>query len=427
MNKNQNTILFFCIALLVFGFAAFTSCTNTKPTQTGSYKMLYDYQSSSLHPEFVLYHFSYDSSTVYFRIKSSELLYTRATVESPFLAILKMKTFTFNDAGDVADTTSLIIVDYAREKDGWLLGEFNIALSSNSKNIAVECTDIKKNITVQNFIRSEKLNTLSAQNYLYVDAHSEEPIFGAIANENQVVKVISKRNRNNNTKFYVGQYLGEMKLPPPPFSTTNPEIPDFTKSISDIFETDSTGDHFFLANEGLYFTTFDPEKKLGALLISTNEYYPEIKAIDQLPFALRYITTKVEYENIRDNYYPKKEIDNFWLECAGNKDHARELIRIYYNRVQEANYFFTNYAQGWRTDRGMIHIVFGNPSRIIKQQTYETWVYGEEGGATTLTFVFKKHESLNDQNIYVLNRDPAFKQYWEKQVVAWRNGRIYNE
>ncbi len=389
--------------------------------------MLYDYQSNVLHPEIILYHFSDDSSTIHFRIKSNELLYSRATAEAPFLAKIKLKCITFNETGGIADTTSLTITDYARSQQGWLLGQFNIALKAGSVNLVVECSDVKKNSFAQSYIKSEKQNTYSPQNYLMVDAHSEEPLFGSFADDNQVVKVISNRNKGNTSSFYVGQYLGEMKLPPPPFSTSTPEMPDLTKTNLEVFETDSAGNQFFLAEEGLYLVTHDPEKKNGAIIHSSNNFYPEIKAIEQLPFPLRYITTRVEFDDIKDNYYPKKKVDEFWLECAGSKERARDLIRIYYNRVEEANYYFGNFTEGWRTDRGMIHIVFGNPTRIVKQQTYETWIYGEEGQATTLTFVFKKQESALSPNIYVLNRDPAFKQYWEKQVTSWRNGRIYNE
>lgn len=403
------------------------ACNLTSPVQSGSYKMLYDFQSSVIHPDYVLYHFSNDSSTIYFRIKSSELLYSRATSEAPFQAKIKLKFSIYTEAGVLKDSVSHVITDFARKTPGWLLGNYNIPTARGVENLVLECIDLKKNTFQQSFIKSIKQDTFSGQNFLIKDARTGEPIFNNAAYINQVVQVQSDRNKNSNNNFYLGQLTDESKLPPPPFSTSGPELPDFTKSNLEIFDVDSNGQYFFLAEKGIYFLSEDPNKKIGAFIHASDDFFPEIKSSDQLPYPLRYITTKSEFQEIKDNYYPKKKVDDFWLECGGNKDRARDLIRIYYNRVQEANYYFSSFVEGWRTDRGMIHIVFGNPTRIVKQQSYETWIYGEEGQATTLTFVFRKLDSNFSQNVYVLNRDPAFKQYWEKQVTSWRNGRIYNE
>ncbi len=403
------------------------ACNLTSPVQSGSYKMLYDFQSSVIHPDYVLYHFSNDSSTIYFRIKSSELLYSRATSEAPFQAKIKLKFSIYTEAGVLKDSVSHVITDFARKTPGWLLGNYNIPTAIGVENLVLECIDLKKNTFQQSFIKSIKQDTFSGQNFLIKDARTGEPIFNNAAYINQVVQVQSDRNKNSNNNFYLGQLTDESKLPPPPFSTSGPELPDFTKSNLEIFDVDSNGQYFFLAEKGIYFLSEDPNKKIGAFIHASDDFFPEIKSLDQLPYPLRYITTKSEFQEIKDNYYPKKKVDDFWLECGGNKDRARDLIRIYYNRVQEANYYFSSFVEGWRTDRGMIHIVFGNPTRIVKQQSYETWIYGEEGQATTLTFVFRKLDSNFSQNVYVLNRDPAFKQYWEKQVTSWRNGRIYNE
>ncbi|MFN0031100.1 MAG: GWxTD domain-containing protein [Flavobacteriales bacterium] len=402
------------------------ACTFTSPTQSGSYKMLYDYQSSVLHPEFLLYHHQDDSSTLWFRIHTSELLYTRAAADAPFLSKFRLSCATYKQDGQLLDTTGTTIIDYAHDGAGWLTGSVVLPVDTGLTNMVITCADLKRSTETISYLRSDKQSTYTAQNYLPTDAHTGEPLFGSFAGENQVVRIESNRNAANND-FYIGQYDQEIKLPPPPFSTSTPEMPDLSKTTDEIWDTDSASSYLFLASQGLYFISNDPLRKQGAVLQAANDFFPEVKSTDQLPAPLRYITTKTEFEDIRENYYPKKKVDDFWLECAGSKERARDLIGIYYNRVQEANYYFSSYTEGWRTDRGMIHIVFGNPARIVKQQTYETWIYGEEGQTTTLTFVFRKQEMANVNNVYVLNRDPAFKTYWEKQVTNWRNGRIYSE
>ena len=63
---------------------------------------------------------------------------------------------------------------------------------------------------------------------------------------------------------------------------------------------------------------------------------------------------------------PKVALDDFWIKCGGNIDKARELIRIYYTRVFYSNYYFTSYKEGWRSERGMIYIIYGPPDKVYK-------------------------------------------------------------
>ena len=44
----------------------------------------------------------------------------------------------------------------------------------------------------------------------------------------------------------------------------------------------------------------------------------------------------------------KIALDNFWLGFTNNVERSRELVRIYYNRVLYANYFFSSYKEGWQ-------------------------------------------------------------------------------
>jgi GWxTD domain-containing protein len=399
-------------------------CQYQGTTQSGSYKMLYDFQSTGLHPQYVLYHFSNDSSRVYFRVKSDELLYTRTTAESPFLANFKIQCRSYKPDGVLEDSASVVITDQSRSTAGWLIGQVPLNMSQGIHNIVVECSDLKKKTSQTNYIAADKTTNLSDQNFLICDAHNNEPLFSRFLGSDGVIKVLSERNQNVDLKVW--HYTDSIYPPPPPFSTSDPALPDYTQSGEEIIEKDSSG-WYLLLEKGMYFITADPEKKSGISVAASSIFYPEIKGLSQLTSPLRYITTKAEFEEIKGHYFPKKKIDEFWIECGGNKDRARDLIRIYYNRVEEANYYFSSYTEGWRTDRGMIHVVFGNPTRIVKQQTYETWIYGEEGQSGTLTFVFKKQDNSNFPNVYILNRDPGFKQFWEKQVTAWRSGRVYNE
>ena len=81
---------------------------------------------------------------------------------------------------------------------------------------------------------------------------------------------------------------------------------------------------------------------------------------------LAYLATPDEMEDMRSSPKPKIALDEFWIKCGSNVDKARELIRIYYTRVLYANFYFTSYKEGWRTERGMIYIIYGPPDKVYK-------------------------------------------------------------
>ena len=59
-------------------------------------------------------------------------------------------------------------------------------------------------------------------------------------------------------------------------------------------------------------------------------------------------------------------------EIGSNHDksleRAKELIKNYYGRLQHANLFFTSYLEGWKTDRGMIFMIFGERTNAVRGQ-----------------------------------------------------------
>lgn len=403
-----------------------SSCKQGQPTQSGSYRQLYDYDNQAIHPQYVVYHDSEDSTTVYFRIKSDNLLYTRQGAGSPFQAQVSVQVMTFDRQSAASDTTTKDLTDREQKPGSYLLSSMKIPLKSGSYKMVVNLIDKNRNANQLYFLRVDKSNTYGAQNYLLINEKTGEPFFGGFVPSGSAVEVLSERNRLASAALKAYILNTEIKLPPPPFSQNQPEIPNFENSRVVKSLSTEKSDLVFNAEDGCYLITCDPEKKTGLSFSTTSVYYPNISHTNQLPWPMRYITTKAEYDDIIKSNNSKVLIDNFWLECAGNKERAKDMIRIYYSRVEEANHFFSTYTEGWRTDRGMMHIVFGNPSKIIKQEDSETWIYGEEGQVGTLAFGFKMDSPLSN-NIYILNRDPMFKTQWERMVTTWRNGRVFND
>ena len=142
---------------------------------------------------------------------------------------------------------------------------------------------------------------------------------------------------------------------------------------------------------------------------------------------LRYITTKQEYTNIENNKNLKEGVESFWLDASETNDRGRELIQKYYSRVEESNKLFTSYMQGWKTDRGLIYMIFGPPNVLYKNSEIETWVYGEENNVMSLNFSFTKLSNPFCDNDYIMNRSTIYKSSWFRAVDTWRKGRVYTD
>ena len=73
---------------------------------------------------------------------------------------------------------------------------------------------------------------------------------------------------------------------------------------------------------------------------------------------------------------------DFWKKKDPTPSTERnELMEEYYSRVEYANKHFTHYVDGWKSDMGMVYIIFGPPSNIerhpfdIDSKPYEVWTY----------------------------------------------------
>jgi GWxTD domain-containing protein len=104
-------------------------------------------------------------------------------------------------------------------------------------------------------------------------------------------------------------------------------------------------------------------------------------AIDQL----RYIAKDSEISSLKEAKTPEEKqakFIEFWKKRDPNPNTPRnERMEEYYSRVEYANKHFKHYIEGWRTDMGMVFIIFGPPNDVsrhpfeIDSKPYEIWRY----------------------------------------------------
>jgi GWxTD domain-containing protein len=106
------------------------------------------------------------------------------------------------------------------------------------------------------------------------------------------------------------------------------------------------------------------------------------RAIDQM----QYVAEKEELEEMKKGSPEEKQkhFFDFWKKRDPTPEtELNELMEEYFQRVEYANKNYSHYLEGWKTDRGMVYIIFGPPSNIdrhpfdVDAKPYEVWTYYE--------------------------------------------------
>lgn len=158
--------------------------------------------------------------------------------------------------------------------------------------------------------------------------------------------------------------------------------------------------------------------------------FPLLLTAEELARPLYYIMSQKEYDelmNLDSDDAIKNKMDRFWLRNIGNKQEAAQVIELYYSRVEAANKLFSNYKEGWKTDRGMIYILFGPP--LYKDQRLNSlqWFYSYNRGNSRTTFSFERPKSVNKYfpfSNYLLERAFFYNNVEYQQKRLWLSGAI---
>jgi GWxTD domain-containing protein len=172
---------------------------------------------------------------------------------------------------------------------------------------------------------------------------------------------------------------------------------------------------------GLYLIQKDTTSTEG-FAFRVEEDYPRLAKIESLADPLIYVCTKQEFDRIKLAKGEKKAFDRVILSITGDTERAKNFMRNYFRRVELANEFFTSYKEGWKTDRGMIYIIFGMPDQVFRFTDREVWSY--KNNMYKISFDFVKSSTLFDPENFVLVRDKKFQETWYEVIDLWRNARF---
>ncbi|MFY0651410.1 MAG: GWxTD domain-containing protein [Cyclobacteriaceae bacterium] len=209
------------------------------------------------------------------------------------------------------------------------------------------------------------------------------------------------------------------------FSTSKPPMAAPGDSRSNVITIDTTfhADSFAAERERvLTYLQTDSTSNSGCSVLTVSSYYPKLRRVDDLGKAMIYLCKNSEYQKIQNSADVKKAFDRFWVGIIPSQDRARAVIKRYFSHITMANELFSSYKEGWRTDRGMIVTIFGNPRGVKRTDEEEIWSYVIQGKKQNFTFA--KVPNLFVQHHYVLVRDKDLSKVWFNEIAKWRKANM---
>jgi GWxTD domain-containing protein len=407
-------------------------CTGPKTavsrSDTGTRSGMYNPASTKLHPSYSVFHFSDSTSLLMVKIFPSELLFNAANADRKMIARLKIDF----DLTDITDHNNTMLVDsgakeYVVQKenaDKRFIVQIPVrAVRNRVYDLRVGARDLLRNEINTDYVIVEKRSRFSQQNFMVREAAHNLPYFDPLVIGATTFKI--EFPADTFSRVFISYYGQESPLPRPSFSLTRER--EFMEKPDSLWIIPYQKNTLFqLGYEGIYQFRFDTTLPEGLSVYNFGPVFPRIKQPQQMIDPLAYLTSSVEYDAIRHSANPKLAVDNFWLSLTGDDmGRARELIRVYYNRVYFANYYFTTFKPGWKTDRGMIYIIYGPPQAVSRSSGSEKWIYYKNNYANTLTFIFDYVPSTFTCDNFILQRSEGYDSYWRQAIDTWRKGSVF--
>lgn len=377
-----------------------------------------------INPRILVFNANDTVSRIYFEINPEALEYKKFDEEYIANFRVSYKLLDSYESNTILDSASLFFKDIQVEKLSKQIS-YNFDIKTPvEKNclIELELYDLNNKKQSRDFITFDRRNKFNHQNFLVRNPSNQQILFKNYLTAGQLIVI--KPAQDTVKHLFVKYYYRDFEIAVPPFFNN---INKSFNYLPDSVFTIETNQPIRLDKEGFYHIQTDTSQQYGLTFFIYNDEFPKIGRIEQLIPPLRYLTTKKEFENINQATDKKIMFDKFWLEITGNnKERSKKLIKSYYSRIENANIFFTSYKEGWKTDRGLIYIIYGVPNAIYKNSFSETWIYGEPDNVLSITFNFTKVINPFTGNDYELSRQLIYQNSWYMAVDHWRQGFVFN-
>jgi GWxTD domain-containing protein len=419
-------ILSFIAGIAVFICLIF-SCTpvrTTSESKTVGLGSIYNPFVQPLHPEYFVHHSSDNQSRLYLKLNLSELMFSPIGPNKSYISKIKIeyKVYAPGETEIFTDSASMVFEISRRKGENSAITYFTLNDRSLSKYfLRINATDLFKQSKAEDYILVNKEDENHRQNFLINLNSTNYPYFNPFFSEDQSFTI---QYNKPVPRIHIRYFGTKPQLPYPPYSTMS-RGDLFSFSDSSWTVSGQAPIDFSNKTKGFYYFQTDSAQKFGLGLLNAGISFPYIKNSDDMIAPLEYLMNTGEYNKLLNEPNKKLAIDQFWLSSGKSNNRARELIRIFYNRTFFSNVYFTSFTEGWRTDRGMVYIIFGPPKSVKKMPGKEIWFYYDRSSTGYLQLTFNKFPNPFSENDFVLERHMDFRQFWFKAINSWRSGKVY--
>jgi len=400
------------------------SCVTVYDTiNNRNFSLKYNPGSVQMHPQFIVYQKSPTDLRLYYQFYPKEFSYQLSKGDSVPKAVVSLffRVTESYKSIDIIDSLTTRFVLRGKPKD-YFSGDIPINLPDNKSYIMeVFLSDMNSEVTISKVMPVANMPEKTPNSFMFLSKNGA-PNFHNYLNVKDTFRLVNRLLSNDSV--VLRRMHKDTVIAAAPDNSRKQYNFDYIKEDSTFKPVDIRTTAFTFQDEGIYIFS-DTESKYSSVQGMYNEWFPYVKTPAELLRPLQYLNTKREMQKLWALNDPKQAVDSFWLDAAKDIERARELIRIYYNRVQLSNYYFTTIREGWRTDRGMIFIIFGIPAVVTINDDGETWTYGKGGEDDLEFFFYRDHHPLYGE-FYQLDRSDEYTRIWFNATRTWRSGRVFS-
>jgi GWxTD domain-containing protein len=370
------------------------------------------------------------------RFAPGDLFFSSANAQGVSTAsvLVTVKLYSMQQGKALADTAVLNLSILKEEGKREYIYDIPLKVEPGNEYLAeVKILDRLRLIVAQDFVQFNTISAENRYNFKVVEHFNKGELFSPVLRLDEYVNLVYSRGPIDS--IFISFYKPFREVPDPPSMALPEKTLDYDPQKVVALHYSDTLPMMF-PKEGIYLCSIDRKTKDGFTFLNLGATFPRMTSPETMIEPLVYLASQDEMTAMRAAAKPKAALDEFWIKCGGNVDKARELIRIFYTRALYSNHYFTSYKEGWRSERGMIYIIYGPPDKVYKTADGESWGYKKPGARSRwgsrfsvadsyLFFNFKKRNSIFTDNDFFLSRNETLVTFWDKAIASWRKGIVF--
>lgn len=364
---------------------------------------IYNPMLTEIHPLTMLHRVAADSSVLFIRIPVNDIAFPEFRRRQDHIAGVQIEYYLLDSAGAKMYRDSGSVRIHKPQKPATNFMQFTIGIShhpDSTRLIEIRIEDLLSGAVTADIIRLLEDSRNNRQRYSAYFNNNQYPLIRHFASPGDSIQIDYTLPSDSLWVFHLTY-------------NRNDTLPYDT-----VYKTGAT-EYFRFQQTGSYIMNADSTLNGGMRYLCTDQHFPSVTESAQMLKPIRYLTNKKEWKKLT-RIKPKSAVDTFWLVAAPDTETARQLIQVFYNRIQLANIKFSNHREGWKTAPGKTLVLTGLPNEVEFTDTGQNWYYFiRKNEKLRIPFVYNQN---SDE--YILQRnDSIINQFFYHYINQWRKGK----